>query len=363
MGKIVIVDSEVQRHSHKPSAGMEVNIAADISATKWVYCVRWDGQEQRRLVTPAALNHLEALIAQYEECRVRFTYEACGFGYEAAWLLQQHKVDVVVSAPSRMERTPGLQVKTDNIDVGKAARKLEQRDLKGIYIPTRVEHENRQLVRTYGQALKERKRAQTRIRSLMQEHGRSGPRPTAGWKNYREWLATQELPEPLQLSAEALLSMRTIADLQASRMKTAVLALVQQPSYQPVVEALCAQRGVGPFSAIRFVLEIMDITRFRTAESIGHYMGLTPSEYSSGSTVERGPVLKCGPGSLRAALLQCGWASCRANGDPELRAVFERLAPRTGKKRAIVAVTRRLVTRLRARWLEVLREQQSTPSA
>ena len=66
--------------------------------------------------------------------------------------------------------------------------------------------------------------------------------------------------------------------------------------------------------------------------------------------------MKCGPGSLRAALLQCGWASVRKRGDATLRAVYDRLAPRRGKKRAIIAVTRRLVVRLRARWLEVLEE-------
>jgi hypothetical protein len=68
------------------------------------------------------------------------------------------------------------------------------------------------------------------------------------------------------------------------------------------------------------------------------------------------PILKCGPGSLRAALLQCGWASVRKGGDATLRAVYDRLALRTGKKRAIIAVTRRLVVRLRARWLEVVEE-------
>ena len=96
--------------------------------------------------------------------------------------------------------------------------------------------------------------------------------------------------------------------------------------------------------------------RFPTADSIGHYLGLTPSEYSSRDTLQRGHNLKGDPGRLRAALLQCGWASVRTGGDATLRAVDDRLAPRTGKKRAIIAVTRRLVVRLRARWLEVLED-------
>ena len=259
---------------------------------------------------------------------------------------------MTVIAPSRMERAPGLQVKTDRNDAGKMARKLERRELKGIYIPSRTVHERRQPVRTYGQALKERKRQQTRIRSVMQEHGRAGPLPTAGWNAYLKWLDAQALPEPLALSIDALLVMRATADEQTKRLRTHLLMLAKHEDYRPIVKVLCTHDGVGPLSAIRFILELGDITRFRTAESIGHYLGLTPSEHSTGPTVERGCILKCGPGSLRAAMLQCGWSSVHPG--RELHETFERLSPRTGRKRAIVAVTRRLVTRLRARWLEAL---------
>ena len=67
--------------------------------------------------------------------------------------------------------------------------------------------------------------------------------------------------------------------------------------------------------------------------------------------------MKCGPGAVRAAMLQCGWASVRRGGEAVLQEMFERLAPRAGRKRAIVAVTRRLVVRLRARWLDALEEE------
>ena len=150
--------------------------------------------------------------------------------------------------------------------------------------------------------------------------------------------------------------MRTAAELQAKTLKARLLRIAASEEYRPIVEALCTHPGVGPLSAIRFVLEIGDVHRFATADSIGHYLGLTPSEYSSGELLRRGPILKCGPGALRAAMLQCGWASVRTGGDATLRAMFERLVPRMGKKRAIVAVTRRLVVRLRARWLEKLEE-------
>ena len=69
-----------------------------------------------------------------------------------------------------------------------------------------------------------------------------------------------------------------------------------------------------------------------------------------------GPMATC---TVPESLLQCGWASVRKGGDPTLRAVYDRLWPRTGKKRAIIAVTRRLVVRLRAKWLEALEEEKA----
>jgi transposase len=87
--------------------------------------------------------------------------------------------------------------------------------------------------------------------------------------------------------------------------------MARSQDYRDIVAALCTRRGVGALSAIRFILELGDVRRFPTADSIGHYLGLIPSEYTSGGTLHRGHLLKCGPGSLRAAMLQCGWASVR----------------------------------------------------
>ena len=197
----------------RPPDGTPVWMAIDISRSKAVYCLRWDGSEQRRLSTPMGIEHVRAVIEHYRGCQVQVAYEACGFGYELAWWLQEHEVRALVIAPSRVERAPGLQVKTDRVDVGKLARKLEKGDLKAIYIPSRTVHEQRQLGRTYAQSLKERKRAQVRIRSLMQEQGRLGPLPAAGWTVYSAWLGVQSLPQSITRRCSA----RSSSSFSASR--------------------------------------------------------------------------------------------------------------------------------------------------
>ena len=333
----------------RPEAGQAVFIGVDVSRTKWVINVRWGGVERRRLSTAPALRHLATLVEEYRDARLHLAYEACGFGYEIAWVLRARGVAVTVVPPSTVARAPGATVKTDRLDARALAAQLERGQLKRVHVPTREDHAQRQLSRTYEQALKDKKRAQARIRAMLQGHGRLGPLPTAGWRAYEQWLTHQALPAPVQRCLEELLALRTAALASAQRLKRALAAVARDAAYAPVVTALAAQGGVGPFTAIRLRLELGDITRFRTADAFAHYLGLTPSEYSSGDRVTRGPITKRGPGHLRGWLLQCAWASLRA--DPALRECFQRLRGRTGDKRAIVAVARRLALRVRARWL------------
>jgi transposase len=365
MGKIRLVEGSGQEHAQaprRPVPGSAVWMAIDISRSKLVYCLRWQGGEQRRLSTPMGLEHVRAVVEQYRDCRLHVAYEACGFGYEIAWWLQAQGVSSTVIAPSRVERAPGLSVKTDRLDAGKLARKLEKGELKAIYLPKRSVHEQRQIGRTYAQSLKERKRAQVRIRSLLQEQGRLGPLPAAGWKVYSTWLGGQPLPEPIRLCVQVHEQLRGVADQQAKRMKGELYKLACSAAYQPLVTALSAQSGVGWQSAIRLVLELGDIDRFRTTDALPHYLGLTPSQYSSGELDHRGHTLKCGPGFLRALLLQCAWSAVRQGNDTALKERFATLAPRIGRKRAIVAVARKLAIQVRRRWLTHLVSSPPAPA-
>jgi transposase len=279
-------------------------------------------------------------------------YEACGFGYEIAWWLEEQKVVVSVVPPSTVERAPGAQVKTDGLDAGALAIKHDKGLLKSIYIPSREQHQYRQLSRTYGQVIRDRSRQQVRLRLLLQEHGYTPPIPRAGWCALERWLHTQHLPAPLTACTEELMAARTAAGRSAQRLAKELRAVAHLPQYAGTIKALAQQPGVGPFTAVRLVLELGSIERFATAESLPNYLGLTPREYSSGAIMHRGRVRKCGPGSVRAWLVQCAWAALRSGKDTGLVECFERIQRRAGRKRAIVAVARKLALRLRARWLE-----------
>jgi transposase len=336
-----------------------VYVGLDIARTKWVFNVRWSGREQRRVSTPAGLEHLHAVLAAYAGSPIHLAYEACGFGYDIAWELAGRGVAVTVVPPSTIARPPGARVKTDRLDARMLATELAAGRLKRVRVPTRDDHARRQLSRTYQQVLKDKKRAQARVRSLMQDHGYYGPRPTAGWRRYAQWVAAQALPPVVQQCVEELVAARTAAAASARRLKRALLAVAQEPAYEPVVQALSAQGGVGAFTAIRLRLELGDITAFRTAASFPNFLGLIPTEHSSGDRTQRGSLMKRGPRHVRGWLVQCAWSAVRTGSDPALQACYARLAPHTGKKRAVIAVARRLALRVRARWLEQLRGSEA----
>ena len=129
MKKLVFVAQERQApegQRRTPQEAQDVYIGVDVSRSKWAYSMRWGGREQRKLSTPGLLKHIQALVAEYADCKVHVIYEACGFGYEIAWWCQAHRVDVLVVAPSTVEHAPGSRVKTDRLDAGKLARDGEQ---------------------------------------------------------------------------------------------------------------------------------------------------------------------------------------------------------------------------------------------
>jgi transposase len=355
------VGKQAQRpRPRAPEAGEVVIIGVDLSRSKWGYACRWGGQEQRRFGSPGELKHLQALVNEYQprECEVHVVYEACGFGYQIAWWLEANHTQVIVVAPSSVEKAPGAQVKTDGLDAGSLAVKYERGMLKGIYIPSREQHAYRQLSRTYGQALKDRRRQQVRLRMLLQEHGATPPAAGSSWSALERWVLAQRWPAPVGVCVSELVALRTSASLSAQRLAKELRAVGRLPQYAPLSKALADQSGVGRFTAIRFILEVGDMHRFATADSLPNYLGLTPKEYSSGELVHRGRIRKCGPGSVRAWLVQCAWAAVRAGKDRALVECFTRLEPRGGRKRAIVAVARKLALRLRARWLAFEAEVQ-----
>lgn len=360
MTKLVLVDERRQPVSG-PRADEVIYVGIDLGKTKWAYHVRWGGQARQSFAAPAGLEHLQALVERYPGNRFRIAYETCGFGYSITWWAQswgKQVIETVAVAPSKLERAPGRRVKTDRIDACRLALEAEKSGCKRVWVPPRELTEARQVNRTQIQIAKEVRRAQTQIRSMMTAHGYTGPEPTKGWGAYVTWLEQVSMSTELRVCVDHLRSLRDKAAELNTGLRAELRALGRKEPYRTPFLALQGIVGIGWLTAIRLVLELGDIGRFSTRGSLSHYLGLTPSEYSSSDSECRGPIMKCGPKQIRSWLVECAWTAIRK--DEELRAVYRRIcgqsASRDLKKKAITAVARRLAVRVRGVWRESLNQ-------
>jgi transposase len=149
----------------------------------------------------------------------------------------------------------------------------------------------------------------------------------------------------LQQSFDNLLAQFDSTSQLLSQQTQLLKELSQDDLYRERVEILCSMPGIGWLSAMEILLELQDVARFRKADQLSAYVGLTPSQYSSGGNVRMGRITRQGKPSVRTVLIQAAWRSLSQ--DPVLAEKYERIKARSGGKRAVVAIARTLLIRLR----------------
>ena len=154
----------------------------------------------------------------------------------------------------------------------------------------------------------------------------------------------------MQESFNRLLEQYRFLDEQIKKQDALIHELSEMDLYRERVEILKSVPGIGIVAAMELLLELQDVTRFRQADQLAAYVGLTPSQYSSADKVRMGRITKVGKHSLRAVLVQVAWQLIRK--DPAMKEKYERIKIRAGGKRAIVAIARTLLLRVRRIWLD-----------
>ena len=139
-------------------------------------------------------------------------------------------------------------------------------------------------------------------------------------------------------------------DEQIGKQTSLLHELSETKRYKQRVEILITIPGVGMIAAMELLLELQDVSRFQRADQLAAYVGLTPSQYSSADKIRMGRITCVGKNSLRAMLVQASWALIRKDG--VMREKYDRLKSRSGGKRAIVAVARILLIRMRRMLLD-----------
>jgi transposase len=168
----------------------------------------------------------------------------------------------------------------------------------------------RDLTRARETAMLDLRTKRQHVSAFLLRLGRPYPESRKTWtKAHASWIASQKLEHPQQrlVLEEMMLAIRQ-AQERLQRLEQAVAAMVPEWSLAPVVTALMAMRGIDLISATTLLAEIGDLSRFRTPHELMAYLGLVPSEASTGNTIKRGPITKAGNRRARRMLVECAWS-------------------------------------------------------
>jgi transposase len=238
-----------------------------------------------------------------------FVYEAGPCGYGLYRHLSAKGLTCHVVAPSLIRRKAGDRVKTDRRDAITLARLMRSSDLSSIYVPGVEDEALRDLSRGREAALHDLKRSKRRLKSfLLRQAIRYEGRATWNPAHLR-WLSEVVCPTPpQQIVFQEYVRAVTEQQERHDRLERELEEAVKGWRLYPVVEALQALRGVNLTAAVILMAELGDITGFDNPRKLMSYLGLTPSEYSSGDRRQQGGITKAGNGHARRALVEGAWA-------------------------------------------------------
>lgn len=290
--------------------------------------------------------------------RVAFVYEAgpTGFGLYDDITAEGHPCLVV--APSMVPSAPGNRVKTNRLDSQKLSEGLRGGQLRSIHVPTRPYRELRHLVQLRDTHVQQLTATKCRIKALLLFEGIPYPDPKGGWS-----AATIAQLRALPCTAAVHFKLEHLIGTLYFHFNSAAVVQKQirrfcqaDPELRQSISLLQSIPGIGWIVAAHLVARLGDWREIDNVRSIAGFLGLVSSERSTGDKQNRGSITRSGDSRLRNKLIQSAWVAI--NKDPELRAFYRSVHQRQPKKlaarKAIVAVARKLTTRIYA----VLKQQR-----
>jgi transposase len=237
---------------------------------------------------------------------LEIAYEAGPCGFVIARRLQQLKVPCLVAAPSLIPKQPGAPFKTDKRDARGLARLLRAGELTAVYVPESTDEAIRDLCRARTDAVDDHRRCRHRLKGFLLRHG-FRYQGKANWSQpHMRYLRELVLPHPaMKTILEEYLQGIDAAHARVQRIEESMLSLRQTWRLKPAVEALMAFRGFQLVAAMITVSELGDIHRFAHPRQLMTYLGLVPTESSSGPHQRLGGISRCGNAHQRWLLTEC----------------------------------------------------------
>jgi transposase len=247
---------------------------------------------------------------------VKVTYEAGPTGYELARFLRGRGVECLVAAPSKLTRPAGNRVKTDAKDAEHLCRLLRLDEIVEVIVPDPEQEAARDLVRAREDIRGDLMRARHRASKLLLRQGILYPGRKTWTAAYERWLQQQRFDAPpRQLAFEDAVEAVLLTTDRRNRLDAAIEAMAADSSYTPLVRRLGCLRGISTLTGFGLAVEIGDWHRF-SGSSIGAFLGLVPTEDSSGESRSQGSITKAGNGHARRLLVEAAWHHRRSYRHP-----------------------------------------------
>jgi transposase len=308
---------------------------------------------------PKAVARLARKLLKETGGDVLVCYEAGPAGFSLQRQLEAAGVRCQVIAPALIPQRPGDRVKTDRRDARTLARLLRAELLTAVHPPTPEQEAVRDLCRAREDLQADRKRAQHRLVKMLARHGRYYRAGGAWTQGFYRWLAGVRFEHPAgQAAFEDYLQAVQLADERLRGLDARIAEVAQGEPYREAVGILRCFRGIETYSALALLAELGDITRFASAPQLMAYLGLVPSEHSSGERRQRGAITKSGNAHARRLLVEAAWHQRHAPG------VSKRLRQRRqGQPGWAVAIAEVAQRRLHRRYRRLLEHGKPSPKA
>lgn len=237
-----------------------------------------------------------------------FCYEAgpCGYGLYRSLIARGHACTVV--APSLIPRKPGQRIKTDRRDALSLTKLLRAGELTAVWVPNDEQEAIRDLTRAREDMKAIELKAKQRLGAFLLRHGQVYPGKSRWTQAHWRWLETLKFGASLQqvVLVEYMEAVKS-AQRQVVALEQQMRAALTGWSLKPVAEALMAMRGISLIAAMTILSELGDLGRFATPSELMAYLGVIPSEHSSGQTRRQGGITRTGNGHVRRILVEAAW--------------------------------------------------------
>jgi len=258
--------------------------------------------------------NIEKLIGKLSEAYdgglLQFCYEAGACGYVLYRQILACGHDCQVVAPSRIPRTPGERIKTDRRDALKLARLLRAGDLTAVWVPDRDQERMRDLSRARDDMKGQERKARQQLNAFVLRHGHHWPRGKSRWTpTHYNWLESLRFERPWQqVVLQEYIDATKAASARVAQLSDHLMQALPEWSLASVVDSLIALRGVDKLAAIVLLAELGDISRFDSPRELMAFLGLVPSEHTSGARRRQGSITLTGNAHARRMLVESAWS-------------------------------------------------------